>query len=168
MELRDIDRGRSRRGEGVGNLGRSDNLGLNRLRCGNLRRDELGGRLLSEIEVPCGGQSIVWNKLRRAINEFMAGDDLKINEDKLLGPFFISPASLTPERFPEVFKGKVLLYLYEDAGKTKRSKMFDRGLNTYAKLCDAFDAEGVGIFGAGFDGRLVFDVDGQYVDGAEE
>ena len=129
---------------------------------------EVGGRLLSEIEVPCGGQSIVWNKLRRAINEFMAGDDLKINEDKLLGPFFISPASLTPERFPEVFKGKVLLYLYEDAGKTKRSKMFDRGLNTYAKLCDAFDAEGVGIFGAGFDGRLVFDVDGQYVDGAEE
>ena len=129
---------------------------------------EVGGRLLSEIEVPCGGQSIVWNKLRHAINEFMAGDDLKIGEDKLLGPFFLAPASLTPERFPDAFKGKVLLYLYEDAGKTKRSKMFAKGLNTYAKLCDAFDAVGVGIFGAGFDGRLVFDGDGQDVDSAEE
>jgi len=129
---------------------------------------EVGGMLLSEIEVPCGGQSIVWNKLRRAINEFMAGDHLKINEDKLLGPFFIAPASLTPERFPGVFKDKVLLYLYEDVGKTKRSKMFAKGLNTYAKLCDAFDAVGVEIFGAGFDGRLVFDGDGQDADSAGE
>ena len=129
---------------------------------------EVDGRLLSEIEVPCGGQSIVWNKLRRAINELMADDDLKINEDKFLGPFFIAPASLTPERFPDVFKGKVLLYLYEDAGKTRRSKMFAKGLNTYAKLCDAFDTVGVGIFGAGFDDRLVFDGDGQDADSAEE
>ena len=128
---------------------------------------DVGGRLLSEVEVPCGGQSVVWNKLRHAINEFMAGDDLKINEDKLLGPFFIAPASLTPERFGDVFKDKVLLYLYEDAGKTKRSKMFAKGLNTYAKVCDAFDATGVGIFGAGFDDHLVFDDDDQDVNGAE-
>ena len=47
MELRHIDRGRSRRGEGVGNLCRSDNLGLSRFRCGNLRGGELHDRLLS-------------------------------------------------------------------------------------------------------------------------
>ena len=128
---------------------------------------EVGGRLLSEIEVPCGDGIVVWNKLRHAINEFLAGEDLKVNEDKLLGPFFIAPASLTPERFSGVFKDKVLLYLYEDAGKTKRSKMFAKGLNTYAKVCDAFDVVGVGIFGAGFDNHLVFDVD-QGADDAEE
>ena len=112
----------------------------------------IGGQALSEITVPCGGRDVVWNNLRRAINEFMASDGLRINEDKLLGPFFISPADLTPERFASTFKDKVLLYLYEDAGKTKRSKMFKKELNTYSKVCDAFDEIGEGIFGEGFDG----------------
>lgn len=126
---------------------------------------EVDGRLLSEIEVPCGGRMVVWNNLRHAINEFMAGDYLKINEDKLLGPFFINPAALTPERFADVFKDKVLLYLYEDAGKTKRTKMFKKDLNTYAKLCAAFDEDGTGIFGNGFDDHIVF---GELGDAASE
>ena len=115
--------------------------------------------------LPCGGRMVVWNNLRHAINEFMAGDYLKINEDKLLGPFFINPAALTPERFADVFKDKVLLYLYEDAGKTKRTKMFKKDLNTYAKLCAAFDEDGTGIFGNGFDDRIVF---GELGDAASE
>lgn len=119
---------------------------------------EVNGRILSEIEVPCGGRNVLWNSLRHAINEFMLSDNLKINEDKLLGPFFISPSSLTPERFGDVFKDKVLLYLYEDAGKTKHSKMFKKELNTYAKVCTAFDAHGEEIFGAGFNGGLVHGV----------
>lgn len=119
---------------------------------------EVNGKILSEIEVPCGGRSVLWNSLRHAINEFMLSDNLKINEDKLLGPFFISPASLTPERFGDVFKDKVLLYLYEDAGKTKHSKMFKKELNTYAKVCTAFDAHGEEIFGAGFNSGLVHGV----------
>lgn len=117
---------------------------------------DVGGKVLSEIEVPCGKRTVVWNRLRHAINEFMASDDLRINEDKLLGPFFIAPSALTSERFPDVFKDKVLLYLYEDAGKTKRTKMFKREFNTYAKVCEAFDRIGVGIFGNGFDDHLVY------------
>lgn len=117
---------------------------------------DVGGKALSEIEVPCGKRTVVWNRLRHAINEFMASDDLRINEDKLLGPFFIAPSALTLERFPRVFKDKVLLYLYEDAGKTKRTKMFKREFNTYAKVCEAFDRIGVGIFGNGFDDHLVY------------
>lgn len=117
---------------------------------------DIDGRPLSEIEVPCGGRTVVWNNLRHAINEFMSSDDLKINEDKLLGPFFINPTALTPERFADVFKDKVLLYLYEDAGKTKRTKMFKKELNTYAKVCAAFDKDGEGIFGNGFDDHIVY------------
>lgn len=117
---------------------------------------DIDGTPLNKIEVPCGGRTVVWNKLRHAINEFMASDDLKINEDKLLGPFFINPSALTPERFADVFKDKVLLYLYEDAGKTKRTKMFKKELNTYAKVCAAFDKDGEGIFGNGFDDHIVF------------
>ena len=117
---------------------------------------DIDGKPLSEIEVPCGGRTVVWNNLRHAINEFMSSDDLKINEDKLLGPFFINPTALTPERFADVFKDKVLLYLYEDAGKTKRMKMFKKELNTYAKVCAAFDKDGEGIFGNGFDDHIVY------------
>ena len=52
----------------------------------------------------------------------------------------------------------MLLYLYEDAGKTKHSKMFKKELNTYAKVCTAFDAHGEEIFGAGFNSGLVHGV----------
>ena len=50
---------------------------------------------------------------------------LRINEDKFLGPFFISPNDLN-DRFGDVFKDKVLLYLYEDIGKLKRGRLFQR------------------------------------------
>lgn len=117
---------------------------------------DIDGVPLNEIEVPCGKHQVKWNNLRIAINNFMMSDELKINEDKLLGPFFVNPRTLTEDRFIDVFKDKVLLYLYEDAGKTKHSRMFRKGLKTYSQICDAFEDEGVGIFGSGFDERIVF------------
>ena len=54
MELRDVDRGRSRRGEGIGNLGWSDNLGLNGLGRGILHGSKLRDRLLSGHLLECG------------------------------------------------------------------------------------------------------------------
>lgn len=116
----------------------------------------IDGTPLNEIEVPCGKRLVKWNNLRRAINEFMSNDELKINEDKLLGPFFVNPKALTDERFASVFKDKVLLYLFEDAGKTKRTKMFRKELKTYSQICEAFDEKGEWIFGSGFDDHIVF------------
>lgn len=111
---------------------------------------DIDGVKLSDIEVPCGKFTVKWNDLRMAINDFLLSDDIHVNEDKLLGPFFVSPASLDPKTFTQVFKDKVLLYLYEDAGKTKRSKLFRSDLKTYSQVCKAFDDEGATIFGAGF------------------
>ena len=125
----------------------------------------INGMPLSKITVPCGGREIVWNDLRHAINRFMLSDNLRINEDKLLGPFFIAPSSLTCDKFSQVFKDKVLLYLYEDAGKMKRSRMFRHELKTYSEICDYFDEYGEGVFGQGFDDYFVFDVED---DGAAE
>lgn len=120
----------------------------------------VNGIPLSEITVPCGGREVVWNKLRRAINQFMLSDEIRVNEDKLLGPFFIAPSSLVKERFPQVFKDKVLLYLYEDAGKMRRSRMFRPELKTYSEICSYFDKHGDGVFGEGFDDYLIFEVEG--------
>lgn len=111
---------------------------------------DIDGMPLSELRVSCGESDVRWNDLRKAINNFLITDDIKVNEDKLLGPFFVSPSALTRERFTQVFKDKVLLYLYEDAGKTKRTKIFRAGLKTYSQVCDAFEKEGTGIFGNGF------------------
>lgn len=120
---------------------------------------DIDGTPLSEIEVLCGGHKTVWNDLRHAINQFMLSDDLRINEDKLLGPFFIAPSALKSDRFNQVFKDKVLLYLYEDAGKMKRSRMFRHELKTYSEICDYFDENGEGVFGQGFDDYYVFDIE---------
>lgn len=129
---------------------------------------DIGGTPLSEIEVLCGDRKIVWNDLRHAINQFMLSDDLRVNEDKLLGPFFIAPSSLKGDRFNRVFKDKVLLYLYEDAGKMKRSRMFRHELKTYSEICDYFDEHGEGVFGQGFDDHSVFGSDDTEGDAAAE
>lgn len=60
-------------------------------------------------------QRIEWNELRKAINEFLA--EAKINEDKQLGPYFISKSIVIPKDggteidsklFCDAFKNKVL------------------------------------------------------------
>lgn len=101
-------------------------------------------------------QRVEWNELRKAINEFLA--DNKINEDKQLGPYFIARNIVVPadggseinsKKFCDVFKHKVLMYLFDDAAKQKRGKIFEgsaKGQNRYSKVCEAFDEQGIGIF----------------------
>ncbi|RDB57293.1 AAA family ATPase [Senegalimassilia anaerobia] len=107
---------------------------------------------LSDVVVSWGTEKAFktnWNVLRKAINDFLS-NDVKLNEDKLLGPFFVSPSSLADARFGAAFKDKVLLYLYEDACKTKHPKVFASDLNTYTAVCEAFDERGTDIFVDGF------------------
>lgn len=111
---------------------------------------EIDGQKLSEKVVPCGGRRVYWNRLRKAINDLMA-HDCDINEDKLLGPFFLDPACLNDEQFADAFKDKVLMYLYEDAGKARRKTLFREKGITYSQLCSAFDREGELVFGGNFD-----------------
>lgn len=100
-------------------------------------------------------QRIEWNELRKAINEFLANE--KINEDKQLGPYFMARNIIVPEygdeidskRFCDVFKNKVLMYLFDDAAKQKRGRLFEgseKGQNRYSKICEAFDEQGIAIF----------------------
>ena len=107
-------------------------------------------------------QKIEWNELRKAINEFLAEE--KINEDKQLGPYFISRKITVPsgtdidaEKFAEAFKNKVLMYLFDDAAKQKREKLFEgisKGKNRYSEICKAFDEQGIGIFNGTIQGRM--------------
>lgn len=64
-----------------------------------------------------------WNDIRKKINDFLSSKNL--NEDKLLGPFFITPKDLSSiENYKQAFREKVLMYLFEDAGKLFRNELF--------------------------------------------
>ena len=109
-------------------------------------------------------QRIEWNQLRKAINDFLANE--KINEDKQLGPYFIARKIVVPadggteidsEKFCDAFKHKVLMYLFDDAAKQKRSKLFEesaKGQSRYSKICEAFDEQGIGIFNTDIQNRI--------------
>lgn len=90
-------------------------------------------------------QRVNWNKLRNALNDKLTL--LGINEDKLLGPFFISEHDMSDEKgFSEVFKDKVISYLFEDAARGKREKLFTTTVKRYSEICSDFDVRGTEIF----------------------
>lgn len=107
---------------------------------------------------------IEWNVLRRAINMKLSSDRIKLHEDKLMGPFFIKVldeagasifnSATKDEEFIELFCDKVLMYLFEDAAKTKRADLFEgcdkNKLNRYSYVCREFKTKGLGIFGRDF------------------
>ncbi|HEM4095243.1 AAA domain-containing protein [Streptococcus suis] len=89
-----------------------------------------------------------WNQLRKSINELLSTDKFKINEDKLMGPFFINPKNNAPKdsdimdgkAFNKVFKNKVIMYLFDDAAKQRRGQLFATGLTRYSQICSKFDS----------------------------
>ena len=100
-----------------------------------------------------------WNQLRKTINERLSSNDFKVNEDKLMGPFFLAKKVTeadengriaNPEAFIKAFKSKVIMYLYEDAAKQHKHKLFSGcDSSKYSSVCDAFDEIGIDIFGDG-------------------
>ncbi|SHH44491.1 AAA family ATPase [Clostridium intestinale] len=130
--------------------------------------DKNDGDIKGKIKLGTGSHELEvgWNHLRKAINEKLA-EDCKVNEDKLMGPYFLSKKVIKtvsdtdntiadPDNFKNAFKNKVIMYLYEDAAKQYKRRLFD-GCNTagfstakYSSVCDAFDEIGIAIFGENF------------------
>ena len=111
-----------------------------------------------------------WNDLRTAINNKLS-DDYKINEDKLLGPYFLSKEILDTKtdmeiqewkseqinikdnnKFLKAFKSKVLMYLFEDVAKQYGPRLFEGcdDPTKYSSICKEFDKNGETIFGDDF------------------
>lgn len=107
---------------------------------------------VTDYEIPINSNKKVnWNELRKAINTRLI--EMSINEDKLLGPFFLSKtvlenASDNPEKFVKLFKSKVIMYLFEDAAKMKVKQLFKIDNNKYifSEICKQFDEKGLDVF----------------------
>lgn len=119
---------------------------------------------IKELPIKNGENSTSeWNTLRKSINSMLL-KECKVNEDKLLGPFFISgdvfknamKGNTVEEKkeyqksFFDAFNSKVLMYLFEDAGKMHQKKLFagiDQSELTFSKVCEEFKSRGTAIFG---------------------
>ena len=103
-------------------------------------------------EIPISAtKKVNWNDLRKAINNKLI--TLGINEDKLLGPFFLSKMILDSALdrrmdFVRLFESKVLVYLFEDAAKMKAKQLFnvDEKKFIYSEVCKKFELEGLKVF----------------------
>ena len=112
---------------------------------------------IGKIVLPGETEAVEWNTVRRAINDRMASE-YRINEDKLMGPFFLSKKVIAsdengmiidPDKFMEAFKSKVIMYLYEDAVKQRKHDFFNGcDSSKYSSVCDAFDEKGIAILGS--------------------
>lgn len=125
----------------------------------NDNEDEIKG--IGKLTLAGMDEPIEWNRLRKAINAKMSSGDFKINEDKLMGPFFLSKKVIASdengeiidrEKFIDAFMSKVIMYLYEDAVKQGKHRFFDGCSDTgkYSSVCDAFKTMGLAIFGPTF------------------
>lgn len=125
----------------------------------NKNEEKISGT--GKIKIAGREEPIEWNRLRKAINNKMSSDKFKVNEDKLMGPFFLSTKLIASDetgmiidtaKFIEAFKSKVIMYLYEDAVKQGKHKFFDGcDSSKYSSVCDDFDEKGMGIFGEDFE-----------------
>lgn len=100
---------------------------------------------------------VVWNDLRRDINNILS-KDCRVNEDKLLGPYFMTKVMLenalkdeeSKKQFIKSFESKVIMYLFEDAVKMHPARIFKgckpEGLR-YSDVCIDFEKIGIDIFG---------------------
>ena len=106
---------------------------------------------IKDISFRVKDEDINWNNLRKSINNFLLKNN--INEDKLLGPFFVSNIQEfkndSSKDFKETFKSKVLMYLFEDAAKSIKYTVFDsipKEKLSYSHICTKFESKGIDIF----------------------
>lgn len=115
---------------------------------------------------------VKWNNLRTAINNKLS-KVCKVNEDKLLGPYFLSKEVIETlegsnyvkdnNMFIEAFKSKIIMYLYEDVAKQYKQKLFE-GCSDYSKyssVCQEFEKIGETIFGEDILSYVDEDIDGK-------
>ncbi len=115
----------------------------------NQNEDEIKDKKFT-LGVGADVHEVAWNDLRKAINSELL--TYKVNEDKLMGPYFISKKIIESgdnEAFIKTFKNKVLMYLFDDACKQKRTDLFSgcgKDNLIYSEVCEKFETIGVKIF----------------------
>jgi len=73
-------------------------------------------------------------------NKFLSNNgDLQINEDRLIGPYFLREEEAN-SWFTEGYYKKILLYLWDDIARINRNYVFDDKYRQFSHLCSAFES----------------------------
>ena len=112
----------------------------------------------NDIFLKVAGKSYKWNDVRKKINDYLLGQH--INEDKLMGPFFINKEK--SKSIEDLFKDKVLMYLFEDAGKSIQPDLFSNyddtiGPLSFSNILNDFDKRGMDIFNSEISEEIEYD-----------
>lgn len=98
-----------------------------------------------------------WNDIRNKINDILSSEQCRVNEDKLLGPFFMSKNLLecavedeeAEKHFVKAFESKVIMYLFEDVMKMRPQNIFrgHDGKMIFSDICMDFELNREKVFG---------------------
>jgi hypothetical protein len=97
--------------------------------------------------IPYGNQYVRWGNFIGTINELLSTNEIRINEDKHIGPYFIKPSDLeekSDEQKKELIASKLLIYLWDDVIRHKRAYFFENP-TTFSDLVIRYKA-GESIF----------------------
>ena len=76
---------------------------------------------------------VEWKTLAQTINTVLV--QLKVVEDKLIGPWFIKDSDLVEDQAEQTFIGKICSYLWDDALKYKnKDEIFKSDIHGYGEL----------------------------------
>ena len=87
-----------------------------------------------------GTIQVNWSDFAQIINSSL--ESKFIPEDRLLGPWFISPSELaTPELAEKALKGKLCLYLWDDVLRhNQHNVIFSNEIKNYGQLVSSFSS----------------------------
>ena len=108
-------------------------------------RDSDTGELLNSFEFSLSGKTFEWNRFYMALNEFIT-ENLKLEEDKQLGQFFINidKRSRNDNYIMSKIGNKLLNYLWEDVQKASLAEdfsIFTKNHISYSKINRDFFAD---------------------------
>ena len=89
--------------------------------------------VVSDNIISFDGSKYKWNGFRKVINDFLS-KKLKISEDRLIGPFFLTEYELNNDI---AVKNKLLLYLRDDVLRYNHEKFFERA-GTFYEICQVY------------------------------
>lgn len=88
------------------------------------------------------GYNITWEDFATTINGYLSST-LHINEDKLIGPYFLKKDELLDNN---KIASKLLIYLWDDVVRHQREELFGQEYNTFSSVLENFSSGEKSIF----------------------
>lgn len=102
-------------------------------------RINIKGAVHENAKIRYAGRECYWGAMIGIINEKLSGGTIQLEEDKLIGPYFIKPDEIGKKRAID----KLLLYLWDDVLRHSRDSFFNNEIKMFADLSEKFAEEDV-------------------------